>query len=127
MKTPSRRFSKRIVMAIGDSKILGIRAGVRPHRFIGVWPVVVRTRIFVRSWNDKPDGWRQAFREDPRGFIEVAGREIRVRARKSRGERLMAAIDVAYRQKYPTPGSRMFVRGFARPKRRETTVELVPR
>jgi hypothetical protein len=114
-------------MAIGESKILGVRAGVRPHRFIGVWAVVVKARIFVRSWNDKPGGWRQAFRADPRGFIEVGGREIRARARKSRGEGLMAAIDVAYRQKYPTPGSRMFVRGFARPRRRKTTLELLPR
>jgi hypothetical protein len=41
----SRRFSKRVLTAIHDSKILGIRAGVLPHRFIGVWAVVVNERV----------------------------------------------------------------------------------
>jgi hypothetical protein len=108
--------------------ILGVRAGVEEHRFIGVWVVVVQGRVFIRSWNDKRTGWREAFRGDPRGVIQVPnGREVRVRTRAVRGERLLDAVDAAYAEKYHTPASRKWVRGFARPRRRATTVELVPR
>jgi hypothetical protein len=121
-----QRFSADILAALHTSKILGLRAGAQPHRFIGVWVVVVNGRVFVRSWNNKPQGWYRAFLEEPQGMIQIAGREIRVRARKTRGERLMDAIDRAYREKYPTPGSRKYVEGFARARRRATTTELVP-
>ena len=57
-----------LVSAIDQSKILGIRAGARSdHRFIGVWPVVVDGRVFVRSWTLKPAGWLRTFLEDPLG------------------------------------------------------------
>ena len=120
------RFSYDVLTALHTSKILGLRAGLQPHRFIGVWAVVVKERVFVRSWNNKPQGWYQAFLKEPEGTIQIAGREMRVRARKARGERLMDAIDLAYREKYPTPGSRTYVEGFARARRRATTLELVP-
>lgn len=127
MSPTSRRFSKPVLTAIHQSKILGIRAGIRPHRFIGIWVVVVNGRVFVRPWNDKPNGWYRAFLEDPRGVIQAAAREIPIRAKKTRGERLMDAIDLAYAVKYPTPGSRGYVRGFALSRRRMTTTELLPR
>ncbi|HEY9226316.1 MAG TPA: DUF2255 family protein [Gemmatimonadaceae bacterium] len=122
------RFSKPVVTAIHDGGILGIRAGSAPHRFLGVWVVVVKDRVFVRPWNDKPNGWRRAFLEEPQGRIQImSGRQLRVRARAVRGDRLLDAIDHAYATKYDTAASRKWVRGFATPKRRRTTIELVPR
>ncbi len=59
-------------------------------------------------------------------MIEVNGREIPVRAVFTRSERLKAAVDRAYREKYNTPGSLHFVKGFRIKKRRDTTTELVP-
>lgn len=43
------RFPAGVLAAIRDGKILGIRAGTQPHRFIGIWAVVVEGRVFVRS------------------------------------------------------------------------------
>jgi hypothetical protein len=122
-----RQFSKTTIAAVDQSKILGIRAGVDDHRFIGIWAVVVNGRVFVRSWNDKPRGWHRAFLDEPRGTMQVGDREIPIRVRTPRGERLLKAIDAAYGEKYNTPGSRKWVRGFARGRRRLTTTELVPR
>jgi len=121
-----RRFPKAIVNAIRDAKILGIRAGTKPHRIIGIWAVVVEGRVFVRSWSQKPRSWYRTFLEEPRGVIEVEGRQIPVRPIFTRSKRLKALVDRAYAEKFPTPGSRHFVEGFKEKKRRDTTTELVP-
>ena len=122
-----RRFSKAVVSAIDKGKILGVRAGSGDHRFIGVWVVVVDGRVFIRSWGVKRRSWYTAFREDPRGTIQAAGRELRVRAITRTTERMKAAVDDAYAAKYVTPGALQYVRGFKRSKRRrDTTTELVP-
>ncbi len=120
-----RNFPKEIVAAIRSGKILGIRAGTKPHRVIGIWAVVVEDRVFVRSWSLKPRSWYRAFLEEPRGVIEVNGRKIPVRAVFTRSERLKSLVDRAYREKYNTPGSLHFVRGFKQKKRRDTTTELI--
>src|SRR5437016_8145982 len=99
-----RRFPKAIVAAIRDGKTLGIRAGAKPHRVIGIWAVVVEGRVFVRSYTLKPRSWWRTFREEPRGIIVVNDREIKVRAVFTRSERLKKLVDRAYAEKFPTPG-----------------------
>lgn len=121
-----RGFPKNILEAIHDGKILGIRAGTKPHRVIGIWAVVVEGRVFVRSWSLKPRSWYRTFLEEPRGIIVINGREIPVRAVHTRSERLKDAVTRAYAEKYNTPGSLYYVRGFAHKKRKDTTTELVP-
>jgi len=123
-----KRFAPSIVRAIEESQILGIRAGRRSdHRFIGVWPVVVDGRVLVRSWTLKANGWYRTFLSDPYGTIQVGRREIAVRAVRIRSDRILDAVEAAYAAKYPTPGSRKYVRGFRTARRREATIEFVPR
>src|SRR5918994_7247763 len=119
-----QRFAPEVVDSIRDGKILGIRAGTKPHRFIGIWAVVVERRVFVRSWSLKPRSWYRTFFEEPRGAVQVAGKEIPVRAVRTRGERLKTAVDRAYLEKYHTPGSIKYARDLGRPKSRATTTEL---
>jgi hypothetical protein len=121
------RFAADVLATIRKDKILGIRAGTQPHRFIGIWAVVVEGRVFVRSWSLKPRSWYRTFLEDPSGTINIAGREIAVRAVQTRSERLKDAVDAAYLQKYKTPGAIGYARGLGRAKSRATTTELVPR
>jgi len=123
----AKQFPKKTLAAILDGKILGIRAGMKPHRIIGIWAVVVGDRVFVRSWSMKPRSWYRTFLDEPRGIIEVDGRQIPVRAVFTRSERLKNAVDRAYAEKFNTPGSAHFVKGFAEKKRRDTSTELVPR
>lgn len=123
----STRFSKPILAALEDDTILRVRAG-SSHRFTGVWVLVIDDRVLIRSWNNKPTGWRRAFDAEPNGVMQLrGGREVRVRARPMKSERLLDAMDAAYAEKYPTPASRKWVQGFAEPERRATSVELVPR
>lgn len=121
-----QRFPDDVVAAIRDGKILGLRAGTQPHRFIGIWAVVVEGRVFVRSWSLKPRSWYRTFLAEPRGTIQVADREIPVRAVRTRSERLKDAIDRAYLEKYKTPGSIKYAQDLGSEKSRATTTELVP-
>ena len=117
-----------VAAAIDASKILGVRAGAgSDHRFIGVWPIVIGGRVFARSWSLTAGGWYRTFLEDPRGELQVGERTIRVRAVPVRSERLCDAIERGYAAKYPTKGSLVYVRGFRTKRRREATMEFLPR
>jgi len=121
-----RKFPGKILAAIRDDKMLRIRAGTGPHRFIGIWAVVVEGRVFVRSWSLKPRSWYRTFLEEPQGAILVDGREVAVRAVRTRGDRLKDAIDEAYLEKYNSRASLKYARDLGRAKSRDTTTELVP-
>lgn len=118
-------FPNDVVAALSKAKILGVRAGTE-HRYTGIWVVVVEGRVFVRSWNDKPSGWFQAFRKQPNGTIQVGELEILVRGKVVRSARIRDAVTVAFGEKYNTKGSQKWVEGFAEPSRVITTLEFVP-
>jgi hypothetical protein len=115
-----------MLRALDASKSLRIRAGSEPHRFIGIWAVVVRGRVFVRSWELRATGWLQALRRDPVGEIQVGGRTVPISARIVRSEGILQAVDQAYATKYSGPGSLKYVRGFGKGRRRASTTELLP-
>ncbi|MDZ7363189.1 MAG: DUF2255 family protein [candidate division KSB1 bacterium] len=73
-QNPISPFSNKILTAIRDGKILGIRAGTAPHRFIGIWAVVVDDRVFVRSWSRKPRSWYRTFLQEPPGAMSDKNR-----------------------------------------------------
>ncbi|MEW5917838.1 MAG: DUF2255 family protein [Gemmatimonadota bacterium] len=120
------RFPERVVAAIHTSSYLKVRCGAE-HRFTAIWSVVVDGRVFVRSWYMRPGGWYFSFLEQPLGAIQVGARELRVRAKPVRSSRVKTAVSKAYAEKYVTPASIKYVKGFARGKRRDTTTELAPR
>ena len=126
---PARRFSLRTIDALDRCKYLGVRAGrSSDHRFIGIWVVVVGGRAFARSWTLKPGGWYRTFLADPVGELQIGDKTIRVRAVPPRRSlALWRAIEDAYASKYPTPGSRKYVRGFRTARRRSATMEFIPR
>ena len=107
---------------------MGIRAGANTdHRFVGVWPIVVDGRLFARSWTVTKGGWYRTFLDDPIGVIQVGDREVRIRARQVKSERLRDAVEAGYGAKYDTQASQKYVRGFRTPRRRAATIEFVPR
>ena len=117
-----------MVAAIDAAKILGVKAGEDlDHKFTGVWPVVVKGRVYARSWTLSPGGWYRTFLEHPLGMIQVGDREVRIRAMRARSERVRDAVEDAYAEKYHTKASQKWVRGFRTARRREATIEFVPR
>ena len=121
-----KRFADEVLDAFQKSRGLRLRAGTGDHRFIGIWFVLVKGRVLVRSWSVKADGWYCAFLKEPRGAIQIADLEIPVRAVRIRSESLRKAVDRAYLARYNTPGALKYARDLARPESRATTTELVP-
>ena len=121
-----RKFSKATVEALRSAKILGVRSGTE-HRYTGVWVVVVDDRVFVRSWNDKPSGWFRAFKDEPTGMIQFGDRQVRVRGKAVRSQKMRDAVTKAFAEKYNTKGSRVWVEGFGEAARVVNTLEFVPR
>jgi hypothetical protein len=122
---PARRFPADVVAALRDGKGLRIRAGMT-HRFIGIWVVVVESRVFVRSWGATTRGWYRTFLEDRHGDIQVGKRVIPILAVRTRGVRLQDAVDLAYLAKYSAPGALRYAGDLGSPKSRATTLELRP-
>lgn len=110
----------------GTPKVCAFEPAPGSTEFIGIWFVVVRDRLLVRSWSVKANGWYRTFLTEPRGAIQVAEREIAVRAVPIRGKRLRDAVDRPYLDKYNTGGSLKHAKDLARAKSRATTTELVP-
>ena len=122
-------FSKEVLSKLHADRILGIRAGSEgTHRVIGVWVVVVEGRVFVRSYQLKPNGWWQTLVQDPHGEIVLYGRKrgIKIRAVQVRGEKMKEKVSAAYKEKYNTPGSVGYVAEMSRSPSKDTTTELVP-
>jgi hypothetical protein len=119
-------FSEETLAAVRKSMVIGLRAGTKPHRFIGIWAVVVENRVFIRSWSLKAKSWYRVFQEEPQGTAQIDGQEFAVRAVQNHDEGLLDAIDRAYLEKYKTPGSIKYAQDLGRPESRVTTTELVP-
>jgi hypothetical protein len=120
----TRRSPPATLAGFESTKYLYIRGG--DHRFIPIWVVVVDGRVFVRSWNDKADGWYRAFLSHPEGAVRIDDREVPVRAVRLRSSRLNDAADDAYASKYTTKANKKYVEGFRLPGRKATTLELLP-
>ncbi len=120
-----KSFPRGTVKAIDAIRYFRIRAGDE-HRFINIWVVTMNRRVFVRPWNDKRTGWYREFLASKRGAVEVNGKTVEVRGAPRKGDRLLDAIDAAYAAKYTTKPNQKYVTGFSTPKRRATTLELLP-
>jgi len=120
----AKHFPSKLLAAFEATKYMPIRSG--DHRFIYIWVVVVQNRVFVRSWNDKPNGWYRAFLAQPLGHVRIDDRELPVRAVPVLSARLNDGADEAFALKYTTKANLKYVEGFKLPKRKATTLELVP-
>lgn len=120
------RFPEDVLSALEKSQGLRIRAGTGRHRFIGIWFVVVKGRVVVRSWSIKPTGWYRKLLREPRGAIQLGKSEIAVRAVPVRSKDLRDAVDQAYLERYSTPGALKYAKDMCQAKSRATTTELVP-
>jgi hypothetical protein len=128
-----RSFPEKMLRVLGQGRGLLIRAGSGGHRFIGIWHVMVKDRVFVRSWSVKENGWYRMFfpeagtrKGEPHGAIQVKKQEVAVVAKRVTNQKLRDAVDRAYLEKYKTPGALKYAQDLCSAKSRATTTELLP-
>jgi len=85
-----------------------------------------RKGLRIRAWSIKPRGWFRTLLEQPRGTVQIAEREIAVRAARTRDKRLRDAVDRAYLDKYNTRGAIKYAGDLGSAGSRATTLELRP-
>jgi hypothetical protein len=121
---PAEAKAQAIVAAARGASSVAIRAGSGPRRSTRIWAVVVRGRIYVRSWSLSPGGWYRALAAEKTGLVQVGGKTSAFRAVRVRGAGLQSAIDRAYLAKYARPGEARYARDLCRPASRGSTMEL---
>jgi hypothetical protein len=114
-----------VIAAIRADWSIAIRAGSKPHRFIRIWAVVVRGRVFVRSWSLQTRGWYRTLLVQPSGAVRVGSKVLPFRAVRAREETVRAAVDRAYLRKYARPAEARYARDLCGPNCRATTTELI--
>lgn len=119
-------FPDQLFAVLKKSKAIRVRAGMGDHRFIGIWFVIVGSRVLARSWSVKPHGWYCTFLREPRGAIRVGKTEIAIRALPISDKRLRNAVDRAYLEKYNAGWELKYAKDLTREMSRATTIEFVP-
>lgn len=119
-------FPDELFAVLKKSKAIRVRAGTEDHRFIGIWFVIVGSRVVARSWSVKPQGWYCTFLREPRGAIRIGKAEVAIRALPIPGKRFRDAVDRAYLKKYNTGWELKYAKDLTREMSRATTVEFVP-
>lgn len=117
--------------ALYDIKInslIGIKAGSDRPDFLEIWMVVVRDRIFARSWGLAERSWYHTFLKDPNGSIQCGNTIYDIKAVISNDIcELTDEINQAYLTKYNTVHNRKYSKGIIQEKHIERTMEFIIR
>lgn len=119
-------FPDDLLSSLQKSKSVRVQAGTGGHRFIGIWIVIVKDRVFARSWSVKPEGWYRTFLREHRGAILVGKAEVAISAKPVRNKDVRDAVDGAYREKYSSAWEMKYVKDLCGETSRATTIELTP-
>ena len=124
MPAKPRPSAADLIPAVRDAWSVGIRVGSKPHRFIRIWAVVVRGRVYARSWSLSPGGWYRTLVAEKQGVLQVGRKAAPFRGVRARGEALRSTVDRAYLRKYSRPVEAHYARDLCGARSRATTLEL---
>jgi len=111
---------------IKTNSIIGIKAGNQRPDFLEIWMVVVRDRIFARSWGLAERSWYHSFVKDPMGQIQCGDTIYTIKAIiPSDINELTDEINQAYLTKYNTGQNIRYSKGIIRQKHIDHTMELI--
>jgi hypothetical protein len=123
-----KKFSKAFLECINETQITGVRAGKDREKFTGIWMVVVKGRIFGRSYYGAERSWYTAFLKGDNGEIKCGDEIIPVKGLKPADiSTINKAINKAYEKKYLVKAhNKIWVDGLAAPERVARTMEFIP-
>lgn len=123
-----KKFSKALVKCIKETQITSIRVGKGREKFTGIWMVVVKDRIFGRSYYGAERSWYTAFLNGDNGDLRCVKEILPVKGViPSDIDAITNSINKAYEKKYMVKGfNRKWVDGLCEPERVARTMEFVP-
>ena len=123
-----KKFSTAFLKCINETQITSMRAGKDRTKFTGIWMVVVKGRIFGRSYYGAGRSWYTAFLEGNEGDIKCGKEIIPVKGVKPTDvNTITAAINKAYEKKYLAKAyNKKWVDGLCEPERIARTMEFIP-
>lgn len=122
-----KSFSKTFLKCINETQITSVRAGKDREKFTGIWMVVVKDRIFARSYNLSERSWYTTLLNGDIGDIRCAKEIVPVKGVKPTDiNTITDAINKAYEKKYLVKAyNKKWVDGLAESKRVARTMEFV--
>ena len=123
-----KKFSKAFLKCIDETQITSVRAGKDRDKFTGIWMVVVKDRIFGRSYYGAERSWYTVFLNGDNGDIKCGKEIIVVKGKKPADlETVNKSINKAYEKKYLIKAyNKKWVDGLAEPERVARTMEFIP-
>jgi hypothetical protein len=122
-----KKFSTAFLKCINDTQITSVRAGKGRDKFTGIWMVVVKDRIFGRSYSGAERSWYTALLNGDDGDIKCGKEIIPVKGLKPADiNTITKAINKAYEKKYLVKAyNKKWVDGLCEPERVARTMEFI--
>lgn len=107
-----------------ENTLVEIKGGTKRNKYLEIWMVNLKGRIFARSWGKSDNGWFSSLIEEGRGEIRYFNKVIKIEAKKNNDSKINKLVDHAYLQKYNQPQNIEYVKGITQKEYSEFTVEL---
>ena len=123
-----KKFSKAFLKSINETQITSVRVGKDREKFTGIWMVVVKDRIFGRSYYGAERSWYTALLKGEHGDIKCGKEILPVKGLKPADiNTITKAINKAYEKKYQVKAyNKKWVDGLCESERVARTMEFVP-
>lgn len=111
---------------IKTNNLIGIKAGANRSTFLEIWMVVVKDRIFARSWGLAEKSWYNSFLQDSKGQIQCGNFVFNINAIIPRDNNELAeVINNEYLTKYNSGHNIDYAKGIIQTKHIEKTMEFI--
>ena len=123
-----KKNPKAFLKCINETQITSVRAGKGREKFTGIWMVVVKGRVFGRSYYGAERSWYTALLKGDIGDIKCGKEILPVKGLKPADINTIAkAINKAYERKYLVKAyNKKWVDGLCEPDRVARTMEFIP-
>src|SRR5215510_6847392 len=113
------KFPKSFLDCINETQITSVRAGKDREKFTGIWMVVVKGRIYARSYNLSERSWYTALLNGASGDLKCGKEIMPVKGLKPPDiKSVTEAINKAYEKKYLVKAyNKKWVDGLCQPER----------
>lgn len=116
-----------IIHFVENNSLIGLKAGNERPDFLEIWMVVVRGRVFARSWAMSERSWYTTFLKNKEGFIKCGDRVSAIHGIVPLDlSELGEEINNAYIKKYDFGSNSVYVQEIIEKNRMDKTMEFVP-